>query len=1242
MASTISDYILDTKKMHPDAGVATNLAGELDYSMIKGNLYKRTITIDNTGKTVKSNYLVAFKLDTYQIYYFYKCGWNFNDLRVYDSDETTALPFYVEGVNTTYTTIYVKIPSLAAGSKNIFIYYGNPALKSAANITNTLGSVFSKTSLVAWLKSNDVNRSLGGGLVDNDLVPKWNNKASTVNIIHQPTSANRPTFKENIQNGQPAILSNGKFLARDALYPLKLQNNTEVTIFSVVYADTSLQRYTSHVRFQGGAGYVVNHYWNTADSTLKFLVSNDGGTGGISTGLSRGAWNLSGCHWKANTTNGFQTFNNGALVAQRNSNNSTLDIDNIPLHLFSFRGASEFYNGYSGDILVFSDFLTTQERTDVTTYLNAKFRIYDTADMPTITVGSESAATANNFNYLSYAPFTIWNSSQQFANKITGITKSTAKATIKDIFRKVISVGQDLEAWSNSTQDTTGLLSLAFARAKTATTTASIDEVRIDRPDGSNNLADLSQFNYVNITDSSSVYSSTDTDWIEHDFYCEDATKIDQAISYIRFENKNFLSYTETYNNAIWNRSGGIVSFTTGQTDPNGGTRATLINFGASQFLFQRYTTGYVLGKQFTFSGYLQGVPGTTITIALASRNAANAVLESAGISVTLTPSFQRFSTTVTLTSASSTMDKIQVGFSTFPSATATSVTLAFTQLESGGTATTYQPRLTDAAISYQAALNKNINLLSSGKLCVVKIKKSDFTKVGTGTWQDASYILKVNVKTTTASQAVKYGFFNLVKNFNADTNFDVSTPTRLRAAISSDNDATYYAQTVVEGRVVNREINGADTVLTVADYLEIVKNKTFSELASFPNNFAAFNTGNYLPGFAAKKGFHSEFLTRILSFIFPSTMINIDINFLPGVDTTGMLGSSLALADTYFPGLNYFSVQSTEKVGDVIDKLLGPTMGYLTYDQLTNKIVAKSGYSTFTNFNYAIEVGFDPFEGVPIYQNVSTLPDPYQSDIIYSYKDETSGNENAYIYNYIKFSVYADDFLTNYNFINLPGTQSYEIQAGKKTTVFLEDKDFLGFAEKIVILGNLYVSGWNVSTDSGSNVYNNANVVITSYGRIGNKVFVEFKNNNASTRWLRGLALNADILAYKKNISYARGVGFVTPPVAVYDKEIKEQASIDKYGKKEYIFDSYYSYAAIDDFGNVVYAKLYDEFIRQFKNQSNVVQIEHQYIPQARPGSIHKLRDKDGKLITCHTLKSEVYSEQKQTITMTVREILP
>ena len=91
-----------------------------------GKGYRRQISINNASSTGLTNYQVSFTINTSELISAGKMRSDCGDIRLYDTDGTTELSYWVEdGCNSTSTKVWVKVPDIAANStKVIYLQYG--------------------------------------------------------------------------------------------------------------------------------------------------------------------------------------------------------------------------------------------------------------------------------------------------------------------------------------------------------------------------------------------------------------------------------------------------------------------------------------------------------------------------------------------------------------------------------------------------------------------------------------------------------------------------------------------------------------------------------------------------------------------------------------------------------------------------------------------------------------------------------------------------------------------------------------------------------------------------------------------------------------------------------------------------------------------------------------------------------------------------------------------------------------
>jgi Domain of unknown function (DUF2341) len=1075
MPSTINDFSLDTTKISTDLGFSTDYNGEADVNILKGNPYKRAITLDNTGKTAKSNNVIGIVIDHAAIYALNETAFTFSDLRVYDADEVTELPFYVQAPNTSWTTVYVNVSSISANStKTIYLYYGNPGLKSKSNISATLGAVFGYSSLSSWHKANEMERVLDGHQGDNTSIYNWRNDAYRYSNCYNPNSSEQPLLRTNIVNSQPVSRFDG---VNDVLI-IGIPNNYNLSTHSIFAVSKGSGTIIS--KNDNSSSTASRRKIQLSNSSTTFYYNNGTDSSYVSvTGASNTAFQLLTAISSANNAHSLGV--NGTYTSFTTTLSNSTYNNSSPLIGSAFGSGIEQFNGDIAELVMFNVALSNTDRDLVASYLNAKYRLYNTADMVSINIGSQSAVTSYDYSYQSFAPFASFNYSQELTKTVGGQALTTGNARLFNLFRKTLAVGNQTEDWSVSTLDQSGgKLSVLACRKITATTSPQPDLVTIERIVDSVNINSLVDFGYTNEVESS-VYVSDNEDYIELETWLEDSTLIDTATSYISFEN----------------------------------------NLGS---------------------------------------------------------------------------------------------------------------------LAFKAFLIKNINSLETQRTVRVKISKADFTQIGTGSWADMTK-MRVNIQTISGSQAVYYGYAELVMNVETDTQTKTFTPIRLRNCVSSDLGATYYNKTSMIGRISGRFISQEDVDFEMIDYIKLIQDKTFSELDAFPAEAVAFNVKPALSG-QDRRYAYTYIMSKILGFIFPKLLLRVDLDmFAEEKDRAANGGYNYILYN-----LNYFHIHPNDKIGEVIDKILNPTFGYLTYDTDTNKLVVKSGYTYFAKkityvSGYQSTIPYDA-----IFADYFA-PTPLKLDIFeFSNNTKSNGSDSNSVYNYIPITIYKDTVVINSNFLNFLGDKSYELKPNGKTTVFFGPDEFIKIFDFAYILsGTMYPSSFNCGASQYDTAYNNAGVTITNWGHIGNKCYVELSNTNTTTRWLRGLALNSNFLSYQKVTTFNTGVFDQKPRSIEFSVlEVKDNTSITKFGRKQYDINNLYNYQIFYDLSlGFVQNVLYREFVQAFKNPVATDQVVIDYNPYLSIGSAVTYRNKHNRIVQATITKLMNYSESgDHKLNLTAREI--
>ncbi|MFB2920457.1 LamG-like jellyroll fold domain-containing protein [Aerosakkonema funiforme] len=136
----------------------------------------------------------------------------------------------------------------------------------------------------------------------------------------------------------------------------RMPSGNEITI-EYWFKGSSLQ---SAVRQQeGGSAFIVAGWQGL------HIISTDGGTTGIKVGdaATNGSWHHIAMTWKANTVNGFVSYLDGVLVAQRTSANVALPTFSASQFIFlaSIWGTGEFTNGQLTEVRIWNKARTQAE-----------------------------------------------------------------------------------------------------------------------------------------------------------------------------------------------------------------------------------------------------------------------------------------------------------------------------------------------------------------------------------------------------------------------------------------------------------------------------------------------------------------------------------------------------------------------------------------------------------------------------------------------------------------------------------------------------------------------------------------------------------------------------------------------------------------------------------------------------------------------------------------------------------------
>ncbi|HVA97348.1 MAG TPA: hypothetical protein VNG53_00520, partial [Bacteroidia bacterium] len=236
----------------------------------------------------------------------------------------------------------------------LFSYSQTPNGPGGVQFTNGTGT------LEQWYRA-DLGITLTGGLVST-----WADQSGNGNNLTAPSGFRPATVVDANLNNQTCVAYNGGQYFTSLLSG---PNVNALTIFLVARGTS----YQSLFRWQNSGGTYVVYPWEYSGANRTFISSSDGGTGGgIASGLITNANNLGVAMYVKNTTNGMQTYINGALNVERNSTNATLPTQ--PFYSGRYNpGSSEYPTCDVGEMIVYNTNLNNTQLWIVENYLAAKY-----------------------------------------------------------------------------------------------------------------------------------------------------------------------------------------------------------------------------------------------------------------------------------------------------------------------------------------------------------------------------------------------------------------------------------------------------------------------------------------------------------------------------------------------------------------------------------------------------------------------------------------------------------------------------------------------------------------------------------------------------------------------------------------------------------------------------------------------------------------------------------------------------
>jgi uncharacterized repeat protein (TIGR01451 family) len=389
-SANIYDWVFVTKNV---TNVVQASTGSEQSSALTGILFERDITITNPSLVSNITTPVLVRLDTQDLIANSKMKSDCGDIRFLDSQSNNLNYWLESGCNTNTTLIWVDTPDILAGSEIVITMTyesGDSTLTSESNLNNIFPTLAAAENDLWFAANEGINRDVKN-------VNSWTDRTSG-HVISKTGNLTRPNYRDNMINGLPAVVFNGQgdYLTNpslSSLFDAPIQGDSGLEVFVVSKNDfTNNDRglFTTHIPDGTDSGLSLRNdavgFLGSATNVLK--ASIEGASLETSSNTQDKNPRLHNLSWLSGSS--FSYLQNGSLDTP-SATQGTVDTNYTNQTFILGKGPKDTrdnigWDGYISEFIYFSNDLTTGQRQEVETYLNNKYELYSTNDLPDVQV----------------------------------------------------------------------------------------------------------------------------------------------------------------------------------------------------------------------------------------------------------------------------------------------------------------------------------------------------------------------------------------------------------------------------------------------------------------------------------------------------------------------------------------------------------------------------------------------------------------------------------------------------------------------------------------------------------------------------------------------------------------------------------------------------------------------------------------------------------------------------------------
>lgn len=358
-------------------------------NFVEGGYYRSVFISNNSGETLENQQLY-FTLDTATLIGAAKMQTACQDVRVRDSDHSTALNHWVESCNSTMSHVWVEIPSIPPAGKYIYLHYGNPNFVSAAS-TESFFPTLASANNVLWLKADN------GITLNGSTVSAWADSSGSGNTVAQATATYQPLYNVVTQFGIPSISFDGSndFLNRTGFFNLPTGAASRSGFVVARYDRYGYGGFT----YGNNATSAAFGMMPSSNSTYGYLgVQNYSGGYFSSTTLGRSLYLGILLHEAILDGTTLNQWKNGAPLLT--STSTSFNTATTTIEIGREIDNSPYINMDLFEVVLFDKALTSSERIELETYFNLKYNLNNDIQTRTHVGAEQGQSTAFDLYFI--------------------------------------------------------------------------------------------------------------------------------------------------------------------------------------------------------------------------------------------------------------------------------------------------------------------------------------------------------------------------------------------------------------------------------------------------------------------------------------------------------------------------------------------------------------------------------------------------------------------------------------------------------------------------------------------------------------------------------------------------------------------------------------------------------------------------------------------------------------------------